>query len=131
MKEKITTSLAPEPAGQYSQGVKVGNRIYVAGQTSLNVETGSIPDSLEEQTRQVFANIKHVLAVGGATLSDVVKVNVYLVNLDHFDEFNSVFKEFFTEEPFPVRTTVGSKLKGIEIEIDIIAEIECAVVSVL
>lgn len=122
MKQKLSTSLAPTPVGNFSQGLKVGNRVYVSGQTPLNVETGKIPDSIVDQTRQVFTNIEHILKEAGATISDIVKVNVYLTNINDFDAFNATFNEIFTAEPYPVRTTVGSKLKDIEIEIDVIAE---------
>lgn len=123
MKEKITTSLAPTPGGRFSQGLKVGNRIYVAGTTPLNVETGTIPESIEDQTKQVLSNIEHVLQAGGASLSDVVKVTVHLADINDFDAFNAVYDEYFSE-PLPVRTTVGSQLKGFKVEIDVIAEID-------
>lgn len=123
MKVQIKTSLAPTPGGAYSQGIKVGNRIYVAGQVPIDAQTGKMPETIEDQTRQVLTNIKHVLEAGGATMADVVKVTTHLTNLDDFDAYNRVYREFFTE-PLPVRTTVGSQLKGIPIEIDAIAEIE-------
>ncbi|MCM3712996.1 Rid family detoxifying hydrolase [Alkalihalobacillus oceani] len=122
MKTNIFTSLAPQPVGAFSQGLKINNRIYVAGQTPVNVETGEIPESIEEQTRQVMENIKHILKAGNAMLSDVVKVTTYLNDINDFDRYNKVYKEFF-EEPYPVRTTVGVALKDIPIEIDVIAEI--------
>src|SRR5690625_7606544 len=81
MKKAIKTSLAPTPGGPFSQGIKVGNRIYVAGQTPVNAETGKIPETVEEQTRQTLENIKHVLEAGGATMDDVVKVTTYLTDL--------------------------------------------------
>lgn len=122
MKEKIETSLAPKPAGPYSQGLKVGNTIYVAGQGPLDVATGQIPEGVKEQTRQVLKNIQAILNEGGAALDDVVKTTVHLADLKYFQEFNSVYLEFFNE-PYPVRTTVGSQLNGILVEIDVIAEL--------
>ncbi len=122
MKTKITTPLAPQPVGTFSQGIKINNRIYVAGTTPVNVETGEIPESIEEQTRQTMKNIKHILEAANASLSDVVKVTTYLNDINDFDRYNEVYKEFF-EEPFPIRTTVGVTLKGIPIEIDVIAEV--------
>ena len=68
-------------------------------------------------------NIKHVLAAAGAKLEDVVKINTYLTDLNDFDKYNEVYKEFF-KDPLPVRTTCGVNLKGIPIEIDAIAEID-------
>ncbi|NEU32416.1 hypothetical protein GN156_16830 [bacterium LRH843] len=122
MKTKISTPLAPQPVGTFSQGLKVNNTIYVCGQTPINVETGEIPQTIEEQTRQVMTNIKHVLEAANASLSDVVKVTTYLTDVNDFNRYNEVYKEFFNE-PFPVRTTVAVELKDIPIEIDVIAEI--------
>jgi len=123
MKEKIVTNLAPAPSGAFSQGIKVGNRIYVSGQTPYNAETGTMSDTIEEQTRQTLINVNHVLEAAGASMADVVKVTTHLTNLDDFDTYNKVYLEFFNE-PLPARTTDGSALKGIPIEIDVIAEIE-------
>lgn len=122
MKEKIVTNKAPMPAASYSQGLKVGNSIYVAGQGPLNVETGIIPQGVYEQTKQVLTNIKEILVAGGATMNDVVKVTAHLQNIEDFVEFNKAYGEFF-EEPYPVRTTVESGLSNILVEIDVIAEI--------
>ena len=123
MKLEIKTELAPKPGGHFAQGIKVNNRIYVAGQVPINAQTGEMPDTIEEQTRQSILNIKYVLNAAGAELDDVVKINTYLTNLDDFEKYNEVYKEFF-KEPLPVRTTCGCKLKGIPIEIDAIAELD-------
>lgn len=122
MKEVIHTKLAPSPGGHFSQGIKVNNRVYVSGQTPVNPDTGEIPETIEEQTRQALTNIKYVLEAAGATLENVVKVNTYLTNLDEFTKYNEVYKEFFIGN-LPVRTTIGCELKGIPLEIDVIAEL--------
>ncbi len=122
MKKEIRTDRSPDPIGPYSQGVKVGNRIYVSGQGPLNPVTGETPQTIEEQTRQVLTNIRNILEAGGATMDNVVKTTVHLADLKDFQAFNGVYKEFFTT-PYPVRTTVGSQLLGILVEIDVIAEI--------
>lgn len=122
MKKEIRTDRSPDPIGPYSQGVKVGNRIYVSGQGPLNPVTGETPQTIEEQTRQVLTNIRNILEAGGATMDNVVKTTVHLADLKDFQAFNGVYKEFFTI-PYPVRTTVGSQLLGILVEIDVIAEI--------
>ncbi|HHV53781.1 MAG: Rid family detoxifying hydrolase [Synergistota bacterium] len=122
MKKEIRTKNAPMPAGPYSQGIIVDNRIYVAGQGPLNPATGKVPEGIEEQTRQVLKNIQAILEAGGAKLDDVVKVTAHLADLKYFTAFNEVYKTFF-KEPFPVRTTVGSQLKDILVEIDVIAEL--------
>ncbi|MCL6442417.1 MAG: Rid family detoxifying hydrolase [Alicyclobacillus sp.] len=120
---KIETPNAPKPAGPYSQGLKVGNRVYVAGQGPLNVQTGEVPEGIEAQTRQVLLNIQAILEAAGASLSDVVKVTAHLADLQDFARFNAVYETFFTD-PYPVRTTVGSALNGILVEIDVIAELD-------
>lgn len=122
MKQEIRTSLAPLPVASYSQGIKVGNTIYVAGQGPLNVQTGVVPAGAAAQTRQVLTNIKNILESGGATMEDVVKVTAHLKDLADFEEYNKVYQEFFSA-PFPVRTTVQSGLNHILVEIDVIAVI--------
>jgi enamine deaminase RidA (YjgF/YER057c/UK114 family) len=73
-----------------------------------------------EQTRQVLRNVQAILAERGLTLDDCVKTTVHLADLADFAEFNEAYKEFFTE-PYPVRTTVGSQLANILVEIDVVA----------
>jgi 2-iminobutanoate/2-iminopropanoate deaminase len=122
MKQEIKTTLAPSPAASYSQGIKVGNTVYIAGQGPLNVQTGDVPEGVFEQTKQVLTNIKYILEAGGASMNDVVKVTAHLQDLGDFAEFNSAYVEFFPA-PYPVRTTVQSGLNNILVEIDVIAEI--------
>lgn len=112
------------PRGPYSQGLKVGNRVYVAGQGPTDPATGQLVGStIEVQTRQVLKNIQAILMAAGASMQDVVKATVHLSNLADFESFNEVYQEFF-EEPYPVRTTVQSVLMGILVEIDVIAELD-------
>ncbi|GAB6280873.1 MAG: Rid family detoxifying hydrolase [Thermovirga sp.] len=122
MKKEIRTDKAPQPIGPYSQGLVVGNMIYVAGQGPKNPETGKTPETIGEQTRQVMTNIKMILEAGGATMDNVVKSTEHLADLKDFQAFNEVYKEFF-KPPVPVRTTVGSSLLDILVEIDVVAEI--------
>ena len=121
MKKQILTDKAPMPIGPYSQGLIVGNRIYVAGQGPLDVISGRVPEGVSSQTRQVLNNIRTILEAGGSSMDEVVKTTVHLADLKDFEAFNEVYQEFFTE-PYPVRTTVGSQLYGILVEIDVIAE---------
>jgi reactive intermediate/imine deaminase len=122
MKQEIKTSHAPLPVASYSQGIIVGNTIYVAGQRPLDVETGIIPEGVFEQTKQVLTNVKTILEAGGASMKDVVKVTAHLQDLTDFAEFNKAYTEFFPA-PYPVRTTVQSGLNNILVEIDVIAVI--------
>ncbi len=124
MKKVIRTDKAPDPIGPYSQGLVCGNRVYVSGQGPRNPQTGTTPEGVAEQTRQVLKNIQAILEAGGATMDHVVKVTAHLANLkDDFHAYNEVYKEFFNE-PYPVRITVGSQLFGILVEIDVIAELD-------
>lgn len=124
MKTELRTELAPVPSAPYSQGIRFGNVVYTAGQGPTDAATGKIAgETIEEQTAQVLENIKAILAQVGATLDDVVKTTVHLSDLGDFHSFNEVYKTYF-KEPYPVRTTVGSQLLGIKVEIDAIAIIK-------
>lgn len=120
MKKEINTTAAPPPGATYSQGLTVGDTIYVSGTRPVEPVTGTIPSSVGEQTRQVLENIKTILEAGGAEMNDVVKATVHLTDVDHFKEFNEVYSRYF-DPPYPVRTTMGSVLRGILVEIDVIA----------
>ena len=123
MKEEIRTPKAPEPSGPYSQGIKAGNRIYVAGQRPYNVETGVMPEDIRGQCRQVLENVRHILEAGGATMDHVARVSVYLEKVEDFAVFNEVYTEFFSK-PYPVRTTICCSLRGQKrVEVDCIAEL--------
>ncbi|WP_179134449.1 RidA family protein [Oceanobacillus timonensis] len=122
MKQVINTNMAPVPGGHFSQGIKMNNRVYVAGQPPVDPETGKVPETVEEQTRIALTNIKNVLEAAGAKLEDVVKVNTYLTNVEDFKKYDKIYQEFFTDN-LPVRTTIGCDLKGIPLEIDAIAEL--------
>jgi len=119
-KTAITTTKAPVPAGPYSQGVVANGFLFTAGFGPVDPATGQTPATVGEQTRQVLRNISAVLAEHGATLDDAVKVTAHLQNLTQdFAEYNEAYLEFFTE-PYPVRTTVGSQLFDILVEIDVV-----------
>jgi 2-iminobutanoate/2-iminopropanoate deaminase len=120
-KQQITTDRAPLPAGPYSQGLRVGDFVFVAGQGPTNPATRAIAgETIEEQTAQVLENIKAILEAGGASMADVVKTTVHLSDMSLFSRFNKVYEGYFPD-PKPVRTTVGSTLPKILVEIDVIA----------
>jgi 2-iminobutanoate/2-iminopropanoate deaminase len=120
-KKKVSTDLAPKPAGPYSQAIVAGNTIYVAGQGPFDPKTGKMAATFDEQAVQVFENIKAIVESAGATLGDVVKVNVYLADLSTFAGMNDVYKRYFVE-PYPARATVGAQLRGgMGIEVECIA----------
>ncbi|WP_017585883.1 RidA family protein [Nocardiopsis ganjiahuensis] len=122
-KKAVRTDKAPAPAGAYSQGVVVGGFLYTAGFGPQDPETGQVAPTVGEQTTQVLADIAAVLAEHGLTLDDVVKSTVRLENLKaDFPEFDAVYEQHFTA-PYPVRTTVGSDLANILVEIDVVAKL--------
>jgi len=110
----------PQPAGPYSQGIEANGFFYTAGFGPQDPTTGAVADSVAEQTRQVLRNVQAVLAERGLTTSDCIKTTVHLADLADFAEFNEAYEEFFSE-PYPVRTTVGSQLANILVEIDVVA----------
>lgn len=120
-KTAVRTDQAPQPAGPYSQGVEAGGFFFTAGFGPQNPAAGgAVADSVAEQTRQVLSNVQAALAERGLGLDDCVKVTVHLADLADVAEFNAAYAEFFTA-PYPVRTTVGSQLANIRVEIDAIA----------
>lgn len=120
----IQTDQAPRPRGAYSQGIQFGSLVFTAGLGPIHPETGEIVgQSAADQTRQVILNLQAILQEKGLGLADVLKTTVHLQHLERdFPEFNRVYLELFPE-PRPVRTTVGSTLMGILVEIDCIAGI--------
>ncbi len=120
-KTAIETTHAPRPAGPYSQGIVAGGLLFTAGFGPQNPETGEVAETVGEQTRQVLRNVSAVLAERGLTTDAVVKVTAHLQDLGRdFADFNEAYKEFFSA-PYPVRTTVGSTLANILVEIDVVA----------
>jgi 2-iminobutanoate/2-iminopropanoate deaminase len=120
-KQQLTTTSGASPAGAYSQGIRAGDFVFVSGQGPLDPATGQIVgETIEEQTERTLENVKAILEAGGATLADVVKATVHLSDLSLFPRYNEVYARFFPD-PKPARTTVGSALLGIMVEIDVIA----------
>ena len=117
-KAVINTDQAPAAIGPYSQAIKAGNTVYISGQIPLDPTSMElVSDDFEAQARQVFANLKAVCEEAAGTLQDVVKVNLYLVDLGQFAVVNQVMEEFF-QAPFPARAAVGVKAlpKGAQVE---------------
>jgi len=120
-KQQLHTSSGAQPIGAYSQGLRAGDFVFVSGQGPLDPQTGKVVgETIEEQTVRVLENIKAILAAGGASMADVVKVTAHLSDLALFERYNQVYARYFPD-PKPTRTTVGSQLLGILVEIDAIA----------
>lgn len=93
---------------------------FISCQGPIHPKTNAIPNAFEDQVRQTLTNIEIILDAAGASLRDVVKINTYLADLATFETYNDVYREFFPVLP-PARTTIGTALLGISIEIDCIA----------
>jgi reactive intermediate/imine deaminase len=111
----------PKPAGPYSHVIDTGSMVFTAGFGPQDPATGTIPDGIAAQTEQVLNNVEGALRTAGLGLSDVVKATVHLQEpARDFAAYNEVYARRFTE-PYPVRTTVGSTLAGILVEVDVVA----------
>jgi 2-iminobutanoate/2-iminopropanoate deaminase len=111
----------PPPKGPSSPAVRAGDFIYVSGQTPRDPITGELTGSdVTAQTRSTLDNVRRVLEQAAAGLEDVVSVTVYLQRSDDWDAMNSVYREVF-RGPHPSRTTVGAELRGILVEISVVA----------
>ncbi len=124
-KHAVSTTAAPAPVAAYSQAVRKGNILQLAGQVGVDPATGEVADGgVTGQTRQVFANLRAVLEAAGAGLDDVVMMRVYLTDPAHFADFNAVYNELVSE-PYPARTTVYVGLPtGLLVEIDALAVLD-------
>jgi len=119
MKQIIVAPHAPGAIGTYSQAVKVGNTVYLSGQIPLDPATMQLVDGFEEQVRRVFDNLKAVCVAAGGSLNDLVKVNVYLIDLAHFAKVNEIMATYLSQ-PYPARAAVGvaSLPRGAQVEIE-------------
>ena len=114
------------PKAPYSPVVRTGDHVYTAGQVAFDGNGTLVAGGIAEQTRQALANLEACLRAAGCTLGDVVKVNVFLVDLADFDAFNAVYRDAF-DEPYPARTTVQAGLPGgIRVEIEAVARLPVA-----
>jgi reactive intermediate/imine deaminase len=119
-RKTIQTDLAPQAIGTYSQAVRCGDSVYLSGQIPLAPQTMELVDGgMEAQIRRVFDNLSAVAAAAGGSLADVVKLNVYLIDLGQFALVNQVMAEYF-QEPYPARAAVGVAAlpRGAQVEMD-------------
>ena len=121
-KTPIHTDSAPAAIGTYSQAIQSGNLVFMSGQIPLDPATMEIVDGdFEARARRVFESLKAVSEAAGGSLDQVVKLTIYLTDLDNFATVNSVMSEFF-DEPFPARAALGvaSLPKGVDVEAEAI-----------
>jgi 2-iminobutanoate/2-iminopropanoate deaminase len=117
----IQSKRGEPPQGAYSQGWRAGDFIFVTGTGPIDAQTNQIVgDTIEQQTEKTIENLSAILEADGASLADVVKVTVHLSDTSLFARYNAVYARRFSR-PYPVRTTVGSAIQSLMIEIDCIA----------
>lgn len=105
--KKISTDQAPGAIGPYSQAVQAGNLVFVSGQIPLDPATGQVVSGgVSEQTTRVLENIKAILAAAGLDLSQVVKSEVFIKDMNQFAEMNAVYARYFQGEVLPARYAV-------------------------
>ncbi len=123
MRKVIQTPAAPRPRGVYSQAIVADGFVFVSGQIPINPETNQLElGDIRAQTRRTLENLRAILLAAGSSLQDVVRLGVYLADLNDFEAMNEVFAKFFPEGP-PARSTVGAQLPKVKIEIDCIARL--------
>ncbi len=121
----ISTPDAPQAIGTYSQAVRTGSTVYLSGQIPLDPASGQlVAGDMEAQVRRVFDNLRAVALASGGDLDSVVKLNVYLTDLGHFQLVNQVMAEYFSE-PYPARAAVGVAAlpRGAAVEMDCVLEL--------
>ena len=116
----VSTDQAPAAIGPYSQAVRDGNTVYLSGQIPLEPDTMElVSGDMRAQIERVFANLLAVAEAAGGTLNDIIKLNVYLTDLDHFQLVNEIMTREF-REPYPARAAIGvAQLpRGAQVEMD-------------
>lgn len=119
-KAVISTSKAPQAIGTYSQAIKTGNTVYLSGQIPLDPDTMTLVEGgFAAQTEQVFRNLAAVCEAAGGELQDMVKLNIFLTDLDHFATVNDIMARYF-KQPYPARAAIGINTlpRGALVEMD-------------
>lgn len=110
--------------GAYSPALRTGEWVFISGQGPLDMKTGQVvSEDIQSEVRRTLSNVEALLKQAGGSRRDVVKCTCYLADIADFDAFDTVYAEFFADQPRPARTTVGAALEGIKVEIDAVARI--------
>jgi len=121
----ILTSNAPQPIGPYSQAISEGGFIFCSGQIALDPKSGAMKNaSIEEESKQVLANLSEVLNAGGGDLSSIIKTTIFLTDMNDFAKVNEIYAAALGESK-PARSTIAVSAlpKGARIEIECIAKV--------
>jgi 2-iminobutanoate/2-iminopropanoate deaminase len=122
-KRVITSEKAPKAIGPYSVAIRTGELVFSSGQLGLDPQSGNlVPGGIEAETNQALINLSHILADSGSGLDAVIKTTVFLKDMADFPKMNSIYAEFFPENP-PARSTVqvAALPKGGSVEIEAVA----------
>jgi len=122
-RQTIHTEGAPKPVGPYSQAVKAGGWLYISGQIPIDPKTGEVVQGpFELQARTALDNLTHILEAGKSSLDHVIKVTIFLTEMDCFTQFNTIYTEYFGRS-CPARSCVAvqSLPKGVPLEIEAVA----------
>lgn len=121
-REIILTKNAPQPIGPYSQAIKAGNTLYVAGQVGFTPDGKLDTTSIENECRQVINNVKAIVEAAGMNMQQIVKATLYVKDLKNFQKINEIYGTYFRKDP-PARETVqvSALPKGANFEISVIA----------
>jgi len=124
----IETDKAPAAIGAYSQAVVYGNFLFVSGNLGLDPVDGNLVSGIENQTKQSLENIKKILQKADSCTANIVKVTIYLTNMEDFTKVNTIYANFFNNGKPPARSCVGVKElpKGGLVEIEVIAHVNGA-----
>ena len=124
-KQIINTNQAPAPIGPYNQSVQSGPFLFISGKIPLNMETNEIEQDIEKATHIVMKYLKEILAASSLTFEDVVKVSIFLADMDDFNVVNGIYAQYFNEETAPAREAIAVKElpKSAPIEISLIAAV--------
>lgn len=124
MKKIIFTEKAPAPIGPYNQAVLVGNMLYTSGQIAINPLTNELVlEDIETETKQVMENLKAVLEAAEMTFENVIKVSIFISDMNNFSKINTIYGAYFNEATAPARETVQVAClpKNVNVEISAIA----------
>lgn len=125
-KKATVTQDSPIPVGPYSQAVKTGNMFFLSGQIALDPKTNElVTDNIEKEIRQIFSNMSAVAKANGGTLDHMIKLNIFLTDLNNWQVLNNIMMEYFTE-PYPARSTIGVSAlpKNVNVEVEGIMVVE-------
>lgn len=126
IKTEIKTAKAPLPKGAYSQGIRIGDTVYISGQLPIDPNTNEpLNGSIESQIHQAFKNVEAVLEAAGIGFDNVVKVTIYISDIKYWELVNEIYQHYICSPILPSRTVVPTKQLhyGLPIEIDAIAYI--------